>query len=903
MAEETEKKQKYVLHKPKNDSVPAKPANEPEKKKVVVVKKKTSQGGNKPGEKGDAPKVTVKKAESQPTKDSSKAVSQTDAKNEKPRSEKAEGEKPVKTEKTTFELSPSRPNVKMGNLAEKGRGQNRYGENRGGDNRYGNKNRDGNGGNFNRNNRNGEGRQGGFTGAQAREGYQNRNGENRQGGFNKDKNGQGGNFRRDRNGQGGNGQGQNRGNGQGRPGFGNKQGGQGQRPQGGFGGNRPSFGGRSGFGAAPAPMEEAKKVPAKKTFTKKKTVYSRKDREEELEDKLFIQKKKQQAKLDAVPEKIEIMETVSVSDLAKKMNLKAADIIGKLMSMGMMVSITQSIDADTATLLASEYNCDVHVVNLYDETVIASEEDTDEAMESRPPVVTVMGHVDHGKTKTLDAIRSANVVASEFGGITQHIGAYMVDTPKGKITFLDTPGHEAFTMMRARGAAITDIVILVVAADDGVMPQTVEAINHAKDAKVPIVVAVNKVDKPEANPDKVMTQLSEYGLTPEEWGGDTQYVKISALKKEGIDELLEAVLLQAEILELKANGQCRAEGKIIESRIDHGRGVVSTIIVQRGKLRTGDPYVAGIYSGRVRAIFNDRGQKITEATPSMPVEILGLEAMPNAGDPFQVTETEKEARAISSKRQELKRFEDAKAVKKVTLDNLYATIDDGEIMELKVIIKADVQGSAEALKQSLEKLSTKDIRLVVIHSSAGAINESDVVLAAADSNAIIIGFNVRPTPKAKVLAEQEKVDIRKYNIIYKCVEEITAAMEGMLKPDVKEEVIGTVEVRDTFKVPKVGTIAGAYVLDGMVKRTSTVNVIRDGIVVHNGKIASLKRFKDDAKEVSTGYECGIGLENFNDVRVGDQFEVIEFVEVARKLGESLAEQKAREAKEAGEGAN
>ena len=903
MAEEIEKKQKYVLHKPKNDSVPAKPANEPEKKKVVVVKKKTAQVGTKPGEKTDAPKVTVKKAESQPAKDSSKTVSQTDVKNEKPRAEKSEGEKPVKTEKTTFELSPSRPNVKMGNLAEKGRGQNRYGDNRGGDNRYGNKNRDGNGGNFNRNNRNGEGRQGGFTGAQAREGYQNRNSENRQGGFNRDKNAQGGNFRRDRNGQGVNGQGGNRGNGQGRPGFGNKQGGQGQRPQGGFGGNRPGFGGRPGFGAAPAPMEEAKKVPAKKTFTKKKTVYSRKDREEELEDKLFTQKKKQQAKLDAVPERIEIMETVSVSDLAKKMNLKAADIIGKLMSMGMMVSITQSIDADTATLLASEYNCDVHVVNLYDETVIASEEDTDEAMESRPPVVTVMGHVDHGKTKTLDAIRSANVVASEFGGITQHIGAYMVDTPKGKITFLDTPGHEAFTMMRARGAAITDIVILVVAADDGVMPQTVEAINHAKDAKVPIVVAVNKVDKPEANPDKVMTQLSEYGLTPEEWGGDTQYVKISALKKEGIDELLEAVLLQAEILELKANGQCRAEGKIIESRIDHGRGVVSTIIVQRGCLKTGDPYVAGIYSGRVRAIFNDRGQKIKEATPSMPVEILGLEAMPNAGDPFQVTETEKEARAISSKRQELKRFEDAKAVKKVTLDNLYATIDDGEIMELKVIIKADVQGSAEALKQSLEKLSTKDIRLVVIHSSAGAINESDVVLAAADSNAIIIGFNVRPTPKAKVLAEQEKVDIRKYNIIYKCVEEITAAMEGMLKPDVKEEVIGTVEVRDTFKVPKVGTIAGAYVLDGVVKRTSTVNVIRDGIVVHNGKISSLKRFKDDAKEVSTGYECGIGLENFNDVRVGDQFEVIEFVEVARKLGESLAEQKAREAKEAGEGAN
>ena len=892
MAEETEKKPKFILNKQKNESVPAQQSTDSEKKKVVVVKKKPAQT-SKPAEKADGSKVTVKKVESQPAKEAAPKATNQEGKAEKPRTEKTEGEK-AKVEKTTFELSPSRPNVKMGNLAEKGRGQNRYNDNRGGDNRYGNKNREG--GNFNRNNRNGEGRQGGFTGAQAREGYQNRNGENRQGGFNKDKNGQGGNFRRDRNGQGGQGQGGNRGNGQGRPNFGNKQCGQGQRPQGGFG-NRPGFGGRPGFGAAPAPMEEAKKVPAKKTFTKKKTVYSRKDREEELEDKLFTQKKKQQAKLDAVPEKIEIMDTVSVSDLAKKMNLKASDIIGKLMSMGMMVSITQSIDSDTATLLASEYNCDVHVVSLYDETVIESEADTEEAMESRPPVVTVMGHVDHGKTKTLDAIRSANVVASEFGGITQHIGAYMVDTPKGRITFLDTPGHEAFTMMRARGAAITDIVILVVAADDGVMPQTVEAINHAKDANVPIVVAVNKVDKPEANPDKVMTQLSEYGLTPEEWGGDTQYVKISALKKEGIDDLLEAVLLQAEILELKANGQCRAEGKIVESRTDQGRGVVSTIIVQRGRLRVGDPYVAGIYSGRVRAIFNDRGQKIQEATPSMPVEITGLEAMPSAGDPFQVTESEKEARAISSKRKELKRFEAAQAVKKVTLDNLYATIDDGEIMELKVIIKADVQGTAEALKQSLEKLSTKDIRLVVIHSSAGAINESDVVLAAADSNAIIIGFNVRPTPKAKVLAEQEKVDIRKYNIIYKCVEEITAAMEGMLKPDVKEEVIGTVEVRDTFKVPKVGVIAGAYVLDGVVKRTSTVNVIRDGIVVHNGKISSLKRFKDDAKEVSTGYECGIGLENFNDVRVGDQFEVIEFVEVARKLGETLAEQKAREEKE------
>ena len=643
---------------------------------------------------------------------------------------------------------------------------------------------------------------------------------------------------------------------------------------------------RQGYGAPASPLPEAKKTPSKKTFTKKKTVYSRKDREEDLQDKLFNQKKKQITKANVVPEKIEIMETVSVSDLAKKMNLKASEIIAKLMSMGMMVSITQSIDSDTATLVASEYNCDVKVVSLYEETVIATEEDSEDAMAPRPPVVTIMGHVDHGKTKTLDAIRSTNVVATEFGGITQHIGAYMVETPKGRITFLDTPGHEAFTMMRARGAKVTDIVILVVAADDGVMPQTVEAINHAKDADVPIVVAVNKIDKPEANPDRVMTQLSDMGLMPEEWGGQTQFVKISALKKEGLDELLDAVLLQAEILELKANRKCRAEGKVIESRIDHGRGVVATIIVERGILRTGDPYVAGVYSGRVRAIFNDRGQKIEEATPSMPVEILGLEAMPNAGDPFQVTETEREARAVSLKRQELKRFEDAKNIKKVTLDNLYDTIDEGEVMELKVIVKADLQGSAEALKESLEKLSTRDIRLVVIHSSAGAINESDVMLAAADSNAIIIGFNVRPTPKAKVLAEQEKVDIRKYNIIYKAVEEITLAMEGMLKPDVKEEVIGMLEVRDTFKVPKVGLIAGSYVTQGLIKRTSSVNVIRDGIVIYTGKVSSLKHFKDDAKEIKSGFECGVGIDQWQDIKVGDQFEVFEYVEVARKLGDS-----------------
>ena len=586
------------------------------------------------------------------------------------------------------------------------------------------------------------------------------------------------------------------------------------------------------------------------------------------------------------------METISVSDLARKMNLKASEIIGKLMSMGMMVTINQSIDSDTATILASEYNCQVHLVSLYDETVIESDKGRSEGERTRPPIVTVMGHVDHGKTKTLDAIRNADVAAGEAGGITQKIGAYQVSTPKGVITFLDTPGHEAFTMMRARGAQITDIVVLVVAADDGVMPQTMEAINHAKDAKVPIIVAVNKIDKPDANPEKVMTQLSELGLTPEAWGGDTQYVNISALKHQGIDDLLDAILIQAEVLELKAQYDCRAEGKVIESRTDQGRGVVASVVVQRGTLHIGDPLVAGIYSGRVRAIFNDRGQKIQEATPSMPVEVLGLEAMPNAGDPIQVTETEKDARAFAAKRQELKRFEDAKAVKKVTLDNLYSTIEASEVKEFKVIIKADLQGSAEALKTSLEKLSTKELRLVVIHSSAGAINESDVTLAAADENAIIIGFNVRPTPKAKSLAEQEKVEIRKYNIIYKCVEEIQQAMEGMLQPDTKDETTGTAEVRNTFKVPKIGVIAGCYVTDGVIKKTCSVNVIRDGVVIYTGKIASLKRFKDDAKEVKDGFECGIGIENWQDLQIGDQLEAFETIEVKRKLGKTLADEQA-----------
>lgn len=919
MADETEKKPSVILHKKENKGGVPQVQNQQPKKKVVVVKRKgpSAPAGQAAKGKTDAPgkdgkekfRVVVKKP-SDSSADSKQPVPAGQTENrpsestEKPvpvSTERAENSDKIEKKEDTsapqsastqapsaegqsnqnkgrtqsspvpFVLNQQRPNVRAGNLSGYGRGRGGYGNYRGGRNNGGTNN------------------QGSFTGAQAREGYQNRQGgygnnQNRQGGYGQNRQGGYGQNRQGgygQNRQGGYGNGQNRG--------GYNNGGQ-------FGGGRPGFGqgaGRPDSFNSPASMQ-TNKAPAKKAFKGKKPVYTHdKEKEESFdEEELYQNKKRQNTPSNAVPEQIDIMDTISVSDLAKKMNLKAGEIIGKLMSMGMMVTINQSIDSDTATLLAEEYNCKVHLVSLYDETVIESEQGDEAGVKPRPPIVTVMGHVDHGKTKTLDAIRNAHVAEGEAGGITQKIGAYKVSTEKGEITFLDTPGHEAFSMMRARGAQITDIVVLVVAADDGVMPQTMEAINHAKDAKVPIIVAVNKIDKPDANPDRVMTQLSEQGLTPEEWGGETQYVKISALKKEGIDDLLDAILLQAEMLELKAQYDCRAEGKVIESRIDQGRGVVASVIVQRGTLKAGDPFVAGVYSGRVRAMFNDRGKKIKEAGPSMPVEVLGIESMPNAGDPFQVTESEKEARAFAAKRQELKRFEDAKAVKKVTLDNLYSTIEQQETKEFKVIIKADLQGSAEALKTSLEKLSTKDIRLVVIHSSAGAINESDVNLAAADDNAIIIGFNVRPTPKAKALADQEKVEIRKYNIIYACVEEIKQAMEGMLKPDTKEEVTGTLDVRNTFKVPKIGIIAGCYVTSGVIKRSSSVNVIRDGVVKFTGKVASLKRFKEDAKEVREGFECGLGIENWQDLQVGDQIEAFEFVEIARKLGDTLVDERA-----------
>ena len=848
MTDESEKKPEFVVHHKRQSIVDKDAINvsaEKKQKRIVVVKR--SSKINTESAKNEKVRVVAKiDAASTAYKKKNEQPVLADEKKTVP-AEVPTPETPVeKVVKKSFDFNAVRPNVKAGNLSDHVR--NSY---RGAGQRsavgYQKPYRDSTG----------------FTGAQARAGYQNRERENQQGGRYQGRNGKPGQQ-------------------------GMRQGGfqvKGARP--GLQGTRPGFGG----GARPVGFDSASSVPsskgaAKKTFTGKKPVY-RKNEEQLEDDKFFEQRKKVEAAASVVPKSIDIMESLSVSDLAKKMNLKVSDIIQKLMSMGMMVTINQSIDSDTATLLASEYGCTVHLVSLYDETVIESEKDNAATVNTRPPIVTVMGHVDHGKTKTLDAIRHSHVAEGEFGGITQSIGAYSVTVPKGTVTFLDTPGHEAFTMMRARGAQVTDIVVLVVAADDGVMPQTLEAINHAKDAKVPIIVAVNKIDKPDANPDRVRTQLSEHGLTPEDWGGDTQYVNISALKGEGIDDLLEAILLQAEILELKADYSCRPEGKILESRIDHGKGIVSTVIIQRGTLRQGEPFVAGIYSGHVRALFNEHGKRIQEATPSMPVEVLGMENMPNAGDPFQVTETEKEAKEVSLKRQELKRFEEARAIKKVTLENLYQTIDASNVKEFRVLIKADLQGSAEALKIALEKLSTKDIRLVVIHSSAGAINESDVLLAAADSNAIIIGFNVRPTPKAKALADKERVEIRKYSIIYKAVEEVQAAMEGMLTPDTKEEVIGTLEVRNTFKVPKIGVIAGCYVTDGVIKRNSNVHLIRDGIVKYTGKVTSLKRFKDDAKEVASGFECGVGLENWQDIQVGDTLEAFDIIKVARKLGDSL----------------
>jgi translation initiation factor IF-2 len=583
-----------------------------------------------------------------------------------------------------------------------------------------------------------------------------------------------------------------------------------------------------------------------------------------------------------LPSEIEISGPMTVGEAAKLMRREAADVIRKLMGLGVLATINQEIDPDTITLVAEEYGIKVKVKEEIDESAFEEIEEIDapEDLEERPPVVTIMGHVDHGKTTLLDTIRHSNITAGEAGGITQHIGAYQVEANGKKITFLDTPGHAAFTTMRARGAKVTDITVLVVAADDGVMPQTVEAINHAKAADVPIIVAVNKMDKPDANPDRVKQQLMEHGLVPEEWGGDTIFVPVSALKGEGIDELLEMILLVAEVQELKSNPKKRARGVVIEAELDKGRGPVATVLVQNGTLRVGDSIVAGNYFGKVRAMVNDRGRRIKAAPPSTPVEILGLQDVPNAGDAFMVFEDEKKARAIAEKRAEKQRQQELRAQSRVTLDDLYKQIQEGEVKDLNIIIKADVQGSVEALRGALEKIDVEGVRVKIIHSAVGAITESDIILASA-SNAIIIGFNVRPEPNARATAEQEKVDIRLHRVIYDVIEEIEAAMKGMLDPEYEEKVVGSAEVRQIFKVSRIGTIAGCYVTEGKIVRDGKVRLIRDGIVVHEGEIDTLKRFKDDVREVAQGYECGLTLKNFNDIKEGDVVEVYVIQEVER----------------------
>ncbi len=597
------------------------------------------------------------------------------------------------------------------------------------------------------------------------------------------------------------------------------------------------------------------------------------------------EKQKMQAELEKARKQqltVNIPDEISVGELAARLKVTASEVIKKLMMLGVMANVNQIVDYETAYLIADELGAKVnHEVTvtiedkLFDET-----EDTDESLVSRAPVVVVMGHVDHGKTSILDAIRHANVTAGEAGGITQHIGAYSVNVNGQPITFLDTPGHEAFTAMRARGAQATDIAILVVAADDGIMPQTVEAINHAKAAGLDIVVAINKMDKPAANPDNVKQELTKYDLIPEEWGGDIICVPVSALTKKGIDNLLESVLMVAEMKELKANPNRRAKGIVIEAKLDKGRGPVATILVQNGTLKAGDTIIAGTAVGRVRAMKDDKGNSVNTAGPSVPVEIIGLAEVPTAGDEFNAVEDERMARELADRRKAKIKEDEFKANAKVSLDDLFAQISDGA-KELNVIVKADVVGSAEAVKASLEKLSNEEVKVRVIHSAVGGITENDVTLASA-SNAIVVGFNVRPDRVALDSAERQKVDVRTYRIIYECIEEITAAMKGLLAPVFKEELLGHAEVRQTIRVPNVGTIAGCYILDGKITRKAQIRVLRDSVVIFEDKISSLRRFKDDVKEVNDGYECGVGLEKFNDIKEGDILEAFEMVEQQQK---------------------
>lgn len=612
-------------------------------------------------------------------------------------------------------------------------------------------------------------------------------------------------------------------------------------------------------------------APNRATFRKKR----RKEREAEEE------RHQEQRALDS--KKIKVTEFIAVNELANLMGVSVGEVISKCIGLGLMVSINQRLEIETITLVADEFGFEVEIEEEYTAEALEDIIDVTKDLLPRSPVVTIMGHVDHGKTSLLDYIRSTNVVAGESGGITQHIGAYKVDIGGGKsITFLDTPGHEAFTAMRARGAQLTDIVVLIVAADDAVMPQTVEAINHAQAANVPIVIAINKIDKPGANIDKIKQQLADRNVLVEDWGGKYQCIQVSAKQGTNVDALLERILLEAEILDLKANPNRAARGVVVEAELDKGRGVSVTILVQKGTLRIGDPFVAGVYHGKVRAMFDERGNKVDNAPPSTPVQVLGFEGVPQAGDGIVVVESERDARDISIKRQQLKRQQDQKQVHHITLDEIAKQISIGGVKELPLIVKGDVDGSVEALSDSLMKLSNEEVIVRVIHKGVGGISESDVLLAAA-SNAIIIGFHVRPNLNARKLAETQKVDIRLYSVIYDAINEVKSALEGLLSPILNEEITATIEIRDTFKVPKIGTVAGCYVQDGKITRNSKVRLIREGIVIHTGEIASLKRFKDDVREVDAGYECGLNFANFNDLKVGDIIESYKIVETKKKL--------------------
>lgn len=582
---------------------------------------------------------------------------------------------------------------------------------------------------------------------------------------------------------------------------------------------------------------------------------------------------------------VEMTGMITVGNLAQQLGVKAAEIIKKLMDLGVMATINQTIDHDTVTLVAQEFDYTVKDISFKEEEILGASAETiqesPDLLENRPPIVTVMGHVDHGKTSLLDAIRSTSITEGESGGITQHIGAYSVTLPQGKITFLDTPGHEAFTMMRARGANVTDIVILVVAADDGLMPQTEESISHAQAAQVPIIVAINKMDLPEANPDKVLRQLSEKGLLAEEWGGDVLVMKVSAKKKEGISELLESILLQAEILELKANPNKNARGTVIEAKLDKGRGPVCTLLIQEGKIKTGDAVVAGPFAGRVRAMQNWKGENLTEAGPSTAVEVLGLEGLPQASDPFDVVDSEQNAKTIAEHRGQQTK-EAAQSSKTISLEDMFAQMKAGEVKEFNFILKGDAQGSLEAIEQSIKKIGNEEVKPKIIHTGVGAIKESDVQLATA-SQAVILGFHVRPETKAIHLAKEKGIEIKLYKVIYDLVDEVKLALSGLLAPQIKETYLGRAEVRETFQVSKFGLIAGCMVVDGVITRQAKLRLLRDNVVIIEGEIASLKRFKDDAKEVKQGFECGIGISSFQDIKTGDTIEAYTLEEIKRSL--------------------